>query len=230
MLANGETRARWQISLARRRPRPATMCWSRRKPWSRIGWATSSVQRESTSSVSASGPRPSSGACSSGSPATTHTPALRSVPASVSSRARPSANRHRACPKRGLADCFSSTLRRPPCIRCTTKVATPKSSSRCLPRRPTKTSSWPWVESACGTAVFSTVKASGTKRSSWAVAKARSRRSAWAWISGSSGIRHHTVAVRASPKMSSRACSSRARSITWRTSPPTRKRPDMKAT
>ena len=63
-----------------------------------------------------------SGACSSGSPSTTHTPALRSVPASVRSSARPSAKRQRAWPNRGLADCFSSGLRRPPCIRWTTKV------------------------------------------------------------------------------------------------------------
>ena len=78
----------------------------------------------------------SSGSCVSGSPLTTHTPALRSVPASVSSRARPSANTQRAMPPRGLADCFSSGFSRPPCMRWTTKVAAPKSSSSCLPRRP----------------------------------------------------------------------------------------------
>ena len=36
VMANGESCARWQISLARRRPSPAMRRWSRRKPWTRV--------------------------------------------------------------------------------------------------------------------------------------------------------------------------------------------------
>ena len=40
-------------------------------------------------------------------------------------------------------------------------MTAPKSSSRCLPRRPTKTSAWPTAASGAGTAVFSAVNVIG---------------------------------------------------------------------
>ena len=77
---------------------------------------------------------PRCGSWVSGSPSTTHTPALCSCPASVSRIGSRSSNSHRASPPRGLADCFASGSRRPPCIRCTTNVTGPISNSRCFPR------------------------------------------------------------------------------------------------
>ena len=41
-VGEGRESARWQISLARSRPRPASRCWSRRNPWRRIGCSASS--------------------------------------------------------------------------------------------------------------------------------------------------------------------------------------------
>ena len=63
-------------------------------------------------------------AASSASPVGTHhTPARRSVPASVSSSAAAVLERASGPGRpRGLADCFASTSSRPPCIRWTTKV------------------------------------------------------------------------------------------------------------
>ena len=97
--ANGDSLARWQISLARRRPRPAIDALVAQEPVQAHRVLVQQLERASRrSTVSASGPRPSSGGWVSGSPATAHTPARRSVPASVSSSARPSSNTHRACP------------------------------------------------------------------------------------------------------------------------------------
>ena len=117
-------------------------CWSRRNAVEpgrvrRAGAAAAS----SRSTWSASGPRPVERLLRLGVAASppTRRPCAR-CPASVSSSARPSAKTQRAMPPRGLADCFSSGLSRPPCMRWTTNVAAPKSSSRYLPRRPTKTS------------------------------------------------------------------------------------------
>ena len=75
---------------------------------------------------------------------THHTPALRSVPCSVSSSAGPSpSNTKRACPPRGLADCLASSSSRPPCIRWTTNVTGSNVTRRYLPRRPTSRSGCP---------------------------------------------------------------------------------------
>ena len=52
-----------------------------------LGWAASAATRARHRAVSASGPSPVERGLRLGSPATTHTPALRSVPGSVSSRA-----------------------------------------------------------------------------------------------------------------------------------------------
>ena len=60
-LANGDSRARWQISLARRRPTPARARWSRSRPCSRIEWAAQIGGQRRRVEVSASGPRPASG-------------------------------------------------------------------------------------------------------------------------------------------------------------------------
>ena len=171
----GERRqpARWHTSLARRRPIPAMTCWSRRKPWSRIECSFRAGPGRALSIASASGPRPASGSCSSGSPSTTHTPALRSVPASVSSRAR----HRRSATGPGRCEAWPTASRRgsrPPCMRWTTKVTSPKSSSRCLPRRPTKTSSWP-CGLGRGLAVFRTVKVRGVKARSSAPRRTRRR-------------------------------------------------------
>ena len=83
------------------------------------------------------------GSSPSRSSSTTQTPARFSVPASLSSRARPSANTQRARPPRGFGDCFSSGLSRPPCMRWTTKVAGSNTSDRYLPRWPTRSSGDP---------------------------------------------------------------------------------------
>ena len=86
----------------------------------------------------ASGPRSSSGGRSRR-PAVSehHTPARRSLPASVSRRARSSSKIQRARPIFGRVAGFGSGFRRPPCIRWTTKVRSPKPSRRYFPRRPT---------------------------------------------------------------------------------------------
>ena len=114
VVANGDRWARWQISLARRRPRPAMRCWSRRKPCSRVDLdVEQAAQRGGVDGVGVGAEARRAAAAPPGRRRRTHTPALRSVPASVSSSARPSANRQRAWPPRGLADCFSSGLQPP---------------------------------------------------------------------------------------------------------------------
>ena len=62
----------------------------------------------------------------------THTPARFSLPASVRRMAEPSSKTQRASPPMGFFDCFSSGLRRPPCIRCTTNQTDSKPHEQVL--------------------------------------------------------------------------------------------------
>src|SRR6478736_885143 len=126
------------------------MCWSRRYPWTRMLWAVNDSASCSAVTSSASGPSLSSGGPAGTAPSagvvTHHTPARRSVPASVSSSAGWLPwNTNRAWPLRGLADCLTSTSSRPPCIRWTTNVTGSKRNSRYLPRRPTSSSGCPYA-------------------------------------------------------------------------------------
>ncbi len=197
VFANGETRARWQTSFARRRPMPATMRWSRRNPCTRIELAAKSAASSSALMSAASGPSLSSGGdVSAVSVGTHHTPARRSLPCSVSSSAVSSidpssssigSNVKRAWPPRGFADRLTSGTRRPPCMRCTTNVTGSNRNSRYLPRRSTSSSRSPKAAAGAGTAVLRAVKLNGVKPDRTRPANWSVRRSACAWISGISG-------------------------------------------
>ena len=184
-IASTRTAASSAVELAGRRVRRESWHGGRSR-WRAGGRARRCCAGRATNRASASGSRAGAStarlaprgrprvrgrraaAASPGSPATAHTPARRSEPASVSSNERPSANSHRATPVLGFAGCLpgASSLSRPPCMRCTTKVSSPKSSSRCLPRRPTATRSCRARPDAGGTAVFSAVNVRGVNRSS----------------------------------------------------------------
>ena len=114
---------------------PAIGCWSRKTPCRRLDW--SPMRSATARGVQRVGVGPEVGdglLALPSAPRRPRRPARFSVPASLSSRARPSAKTQRARPPRGFGDCFSSGLRRPPCMRWTTKVAGSKTSARYLPR------------------------------------------------------------------------------------------------
>ena len=119
---------------------------------------------------------------------TTRRPAARCRPRSAAAPGR-RRTRQRARPPRGLADCFSSGLSRPPCIRCTTNVTGAKSSRRYLPRRPTPLERV--AVGAVGRRHGRLERGEGDRREPGqhgAGELRRSSRSAWACTSGSSGI------------------------------------------
>ena len=230
-LANGDSLARWQISLASRRPRPAMQCWSRRNPCSRVECAVSSSrQRRRGRPGRRRGRGRSSGSWVSGSPLTTHTPALRSVPASVSSRARPSAKHPAGHAAPGLGRLLLVGLE-PAALhevddeggRAEVEqqvLAPPADEDQRRGRRPPR---------AAGTAVFSAVKRD--RPEAWPARCRRtsaSSRSAWAWTSGSSGI-----STRCPPARASNTSSTPSKVPWWvissSTSPPTRSLPIMNA-
>lgn len=157
VLANGDSPARWQTSLARRRPRPARLVWSRRKPCTRPELDRNIASSAFTGTRSASGPSSDSGPFPSLLSGRAHTPALFSLPASLSNRAGPPAKSHRARPPRGRGDLLASGLSRPPCMRCTANVRGLSSSSRYLPRLVTRSSAHPTASSGAGVTVLSAV-------------------------------------------------------------------------
>ena len=146
----------------------------------------------SGSSVSASGPSPSSGGWVSGSPADRPDarPRARCRPRSAAAPGR-RRTRQRASPSRGLAGCLpsGSSLSRPPCMRCTTKVSVAEVEQQVLAPAADDDEVWPCASAAGGTAVFSAVNVSGVNRGERRCRRTRSSsRSACACSSGSSGI------------------------------------------
>ncbi len=138
-------------------------------------------------SESGSGPSFCSGPSSPG--ASTHQPALRSVPNSFTSTEGRSANRNRTTDPLGFV-CFggSSTSMRPPWERWTSSLGPPNSKTRYLPRRPTRSSVTPPSDSGAGTTVFSAENCSGTAPANAEPPTAAVSRSASACTSGSSGM------------------------------------------
>ena len=105
---------------------------------------------------------------------------------------------HRARPPRGRAERFWSGSRRPPCIRCTTKVTGSKRSSRYLPMRSTVDErSRPTASSGAGTTVLRAVKVRARNPSRVRPDQPSVSLSAWACSSGSSG----TASARRGPEV-----------------------------
>ena len=143
------------------------------------------------SSDIASGPNPTIGPSSPG--ASTHHPALRSVPNSLTSTDGRSTNRSRTTPTLGrVVFGGSSRSTRPPWDRCIATRAPPSNSNTTnLPRRPTRSSRTPTSDSGATANVFSPENCNGVAASRATPATAASSRSASACTSGNSGIDLH---------------------------------------
>ena len=156
-----------------------------------------SATNSANASLSGSGPSFSSGPSSPG--ASTHQPALRSVPcsrtsspmvsASESSEWRGSVNRILTTEPFGRVRFGGSSMsRRPACDRCTSiRPAPPSSKTRYLPRRPTPETVAPMSDSGGGANVFSPEKPSGSNASTTVPASFSESRSDNACIWGISG-------------------------------------------
>ena len=202
VLAKGDSRARWQISLASSRPSPASECWSRRKPWSRIGCSARSAREGGgVDRVGVGAEAERAAPAPPGRPATTHTPGL-ALGARLGEEQGPAVGE----PPAGLTEPRLGRLLlvglEAPALHEVDDEGDRRRSrgAGACPAGRRHERAGRTASSGAGTAVLRAVKVSGVKRSSGAPAKAASRRSAWAWISGSSGTggREHVVDRRAS--------------------------------